>query len=77
MMKQKANDTVVDLVTTELNEIKTSNTDKNEMFKEFIITAKQDKAQKMIMREAKMRREEDRIMVIDAFTMTPQQASYY
>ena len=47
------------------------------MFKEFIITAKQDKAQKMMMREAKMRREEDRIIMIDASTMTPQQVSYY
>ena len=40
MMKQKANDTVVDLVTTELKEIKTANIDMNEMFKDFIITAK-------------------------------------
>jgi len=41
-MKQKANNIVVDLVTTELKEIKTANTDMNEMFKKFFITVKQE-----------------------------------
>ena len=39
-MKQKANNTVVDLVTTELKEIKTAIIDMNEMLKEFFITTK-------------------------------------
>jgi len=43
-MKEKANNTIVDLVTTELKEIKSANTNMNEMFKDFIITAKQEKA---------------------------------
>ena len=41
-MQQKANNIVVDLVASELNEIKTANTDINEMFKEFFITVKQE-----------------------------------
>jgi len=69
--------TVVNLVTTELKEIKTANTDMNEMFKKFFITAKQEMSQKMMMREAKIRREDHRIMIIDTSTMDPQQASYY
>ena len=76
-MKQKTNNIVVDIVTTKLNDIKTSNTDMNEMFKDFIITTKQEKAQKIMMREVKLRREEDRIMMIDTSIMTPEQATYY
>jgi len=76
-MKQKTNNTIVDLVTIELKDIKSTNTDMNEMFKEFIITAKQGKAQKMMMRKAKLRREEERIMMIDTSTMTAEQVAYY
>ena len=75
--KQKANNTVGDLITTELKEIKTANTDMNEMFKDFFITAKQEMSKKIVIREAKLRREEDRIMMIDTSIMPPQQASYY
>ena len=76
-MKQKANNTIVDLVTTELKDIKSTNADMNEIFKEFMITTKQEKAQKIMMREAKLRREEERIMMVDTSTMTPEQAVYY
>ena len=76
-IKQKANNVVVDLVAFELKDIKTTNTDMNEMFKDFFITAQQEMSQEMMMREAKMRREEDKIMMIDTSTMPSQQASYY
>ena len=76
-MKQKANNTIVDLVTTELKDMRSDNADMNEMFKEFIITAKQGKAQKIMMREAKLRREKERIMMMGTSTMTPEQAAYY
>ena len=76
-MKQQANNTIVDLVTTELKDIKSANTDMNEMFKEFMLTTKQEKAQKIMTREAKLRREDERIMMVDTSTMTPEQAAYY
>ena len=77
MMKQKVNNAVVYLVAYKLKEIKTTYTDMNEIFKEFFITAKQEMSQKMVMREAKIRIEEDRIMMINTSTMPPQKASYY
>ena len=49
----------------------------NEIFKEFMIAAKQEKSQKIMMREAKLRREEERIMMVDTSTMAPEQAAYY
>ena len=76
-MKQKANNTIVDLVTTELKDMRSDNADMNEMFKEFMITAKQEKAQKIMMREAKLRREEERIMMMDTSIMILEQATYY
>ena len=59
-MKQKANSTVVDLVTTHLNDMRSGNADMNEMFKEFMITAKQEKAQKIMMRERGGQNNDDR-----------------
>ena len=76
-MKQKAHNIGFDLVISELKDIKTANMDMNEMFKEFFVTTKQEMSQKILIREAKLRREEDRIMNIDTSTMPPQQASYY
>ena len=49
-MKQKTNNTIVDLVTTELKDIKSTNADMNEIFKEFMIITKQEKTQKIMMR---------------------------
>jgi len=60
-----------------LKDIKSTNADMNEIFKEFMITTKQEKTQKIMMREAKLRREEERIMMVDTSTMTPEQAAYY
>jgi len=48
----------------------------NEIFKSFITIAKEEEAQKMMMREQKLRREEDRIMMMDASIMTPEQVAY-
>ena len=76
-MKQKANNTIADRVTTALKDIKSTNADMNEIFKEFMITTKQEKTQKIMMREAKLRREEERLMIVDTSTMTPEQAAYY
>ena len=76
-MKQKANNAVVDRLSSELNDIKPANIDMNEMFKEFFITAKLEMSHKIVMREAKISREEDRIMMIDTSTMPHHQASYY
>jgi len=75
--KEKANNNVLDLVTTQLNELKNTNIDMNEIFKDFIITAKEEKAQKKMMREQMLRAQEDRIMVTDTSTMTFEQAAYY
>jgi len=75
-LKEKANNTVVDLITTQLKELKSANTDMNEIFKSFITIAKEEEAQKMMMREQKLRREEDRIMMMDASIMTPEQVAY-
>ena len=76
-LKKKANNTVVSIVTTGLKETKSVNTDMNEIFKDFIITAKQEKTQKMMMKELKLRRAEDKIMMIDTSTMTSKQVAYY
>jgi len=76
-LKEKANNTIIDLVTTQLKDIKSANTDMNEILKDFIITAKQEKTQKMMMREQKLRREEERMMMTDTLTMTPEQAAYH
>ena len=76
-MKQKAHNIGFDLVASELKDIKTANMDMNEMFKEFFVTKQQEMFKKILIREAKIRREEDRIMMIDTSTMPPQQASYY
>ena len=76
-MKQKANNTIVDLITTELKDIKSTNADMNEMFKDFMITTQQEKAQKIMRREAKIRRDDERIMMVDTSTMAPEQAAYY
>ena len=76
-MKNMANNAAVDRVTTELQQIKSVNNDMNDMFKDFIITVKQEKAQKIMIREMKLMREEERIMMIDTSTMSPEQAAYY
>ena len=76
-MKQRVHNIGFDLVASELKDIKTANMDMNEMFKEFFVTKQQEMSQKILIREAKLRRDENQIMMIDTSTMPPQQASYY
>ena len=49
-LEEKANNTNIDLVTTQLQELNSSNTDMNQISKDFIIIAKEEKAQKMMIR---------------------------
>ena len=54
-LKQKAYNTVVDLVTTQLQDLSNNSSGTSEMFKDFITLAKEEKTQKMMMREEKLR----------------------
>ena len=54
-LKEKANNTIVSLVTSQLKELNSSNSDMSQIFKDFITTTKEEKAHKMMMREQKMR----------------------
>jgi len=75
-LREKVDNTVVDLITTELKELSSSCSDMSQIFKDFITTRKEYRAQKIMMREQKLRVYEDRIMMMDISTMTPEQAAY-
>ena len=49
--KEEANNTVVDLVTTQLKELSSSNSDMSKMFQDMVIATKEEKAQKTMIRE--------------------------
>jgi len=76
-LKKKANKTVIDLVTTQLQDLSSNSSGMSEIFKDFIAVAKEEKTQKMMMREEKLRAHEDRIMMMGTSMMTPEQAAYY
>ena len=61
-LKDKANKTVVDPVTAQLKELNSGSTDMNQIFKDIIITTKEEKAQKMMISEQKLRALVDRII---------------
>ena len=52
-LKEKANNTVVDLVTTKTKSLISANTNMSEVFKDFIHKSNEDKFHKMIIREQK------------------------
>ena len=76
-LKQKADTTVVDLVTTKLQDMIGNGSYMNEMFEDYITLAREQKAQKMMMREEKLRAQEDKIMMMDTSMLSPEQAAYY
>ena len=54
-LKEMTNSTVVDLVTTQLKALSNSNSEMSKMLQDLIGATKEDKAQKMIIREQNMR----------------------
>lgn len=75
-LKEKDNNAIGDLV-TKLKELSRSNSEMSKMFEDLVSTAKEEKIQKMMMRERKLRLYEDRIMMMDTSALTPQQQAYY
>ena len=83
-IKQKANNTIVELVTSQFKEFNTSNSDVSQMFKDLIIvvsektkTAKEvvnirneERAHKLMLKEPKMRAHKDKIMMLDTLIIT-------
>ena len=49
----------------------------NEMFKDYITLAREEKAQRMMMREEKLRVQENKIMIMDTSMLSPKHAAYY
>ena len=76
-LKQKANTPVADLVTTKLQDLSTNSSKMNEMFKDYMTLAREEKAQKTMMREEKLRVQGDRIMMMDTSMLSPEHAAYY
>lgn len=75
-LKEKANNTIVDLV-TKLKELRSSNSEMSKMFQDWFSVIKEERNQKMMMRERKLMLKEDRIMMMDTSAMTPEQKTYY
>ena len=68
-LREMTNNTGIDLASTQLKELSSSNSDISKIFKDVVTTTKEDKAHKMMMREQKPRFHEDRIMMTDPSTM--------
>ena len=76
-LKEKANDIVVHLVTSQLKELSSCNSNMSKMFQDLVTTAKEEKAHKMMLRNQKLRAHEDKIIRTDTSTMTPEYEAYY
>ena len=74
-LKEKANNTGVELLTAQMKDLRSSNTNISQVFKDFVKTSKDDKAHKMLIRKQKLRVHEDRTMMMDSSTMTPEQVA--
>jgi len=75
-LKENANNPIADLVTTQMNSLTSTNVEMSQVFKEFLNKSNEDKYHKRMIREQKLRIQEDRIMMMDNSTMAQEQVAY-
>jgi len=76
-LKERASNALVDVVTNQMSALNSRNTEAIEAFKIYCNKGAEEKAQKMMMREQKLRAQEDRIMMMDTTMMSPEHAASY
>ena len=76
-LKEKSNNAIVDLVTTQLKELNSSNYNMSKMLQDLVTATKEEKAHKMMLREQKLTVHKDKIIMMDTSMMTLEYATYY
>ena len=76
-LKERVKNSVVDAITDQMSIINSRNAVATDAFTKLCDKAMEEKAQKMMMREQKLRVQEDRIMMLDTSMKPPDQAAYY
>jgi len=75
-LKEKANNNIIDLVTKQMNVMVSGTSVVGNAFLKFIHQASEDKSHKKMIREQKLKLDQDRIMIIDTSSMAPDQVTY-
>ena len=74
--KEKETNTIIDLVMKQKNAMASGTNVVGNAFLKFIDQVSEDKSHKKMIREEKLKLEQDRIMTMDTSSMTPDQVAY-